>query len=201
MGHGDDSRPTADRETLLARIAELEAALAASQARLVQAEAMAQEDPLTGVLNRRGFARELERAVAFRNRYGTSVSVLLFDIDGLKLVNDKHGHAAGDAMIVGVARALKRNLRVSDAVARLGGDEYGVLIWHADEAVAGAKAQSLQFMLDASSATWDGKTLPLCVSTGFAEITGEGGADAALSLADERLYADKRQRRVPRKVA
>ena len=190
-----------DREALKSRIAALEAELARAREHIVRVEALAHEDPLTGALNRRGFARELERAMAFRKRYGTPVSLILFDIDGLKRVNDRHGHAAGDAVIAGVARALKRNLRASDSVARLGGDEFGVLVWHAEEAVATAKAKSLQMMLDSSSVSWESGGLPLCASVGAAEIGVAASADATLQQADQRLYDDKRVRREPRKVA
>ncbi|WP_342361169.1 GGDEF domain-containing protein [Terrarubrum flagellatum] len=190
-----------EHNRLLARIAALEADLAEARGQVARAESLAHEDPLTGVLNRRGFARELERAVAFHSRYDTPVSVMLFDIDGLKRVNDRYGHAAGDALIAGVARTLKRNLRVSDSLGRLGGDEFGVLVWHAAEEVAIAKSKQLQVTLDASSATWSTGPLPLCASVGVAEITRDGGADVALTLADQRLYADKSARRPEKKVA
>lgn len=192
---------SADRDLLLAQIASLKAELAAARARIENAEALAHEDQLTGALNRRGFARELERAWSFCRRYQTPVSLMLFDVDGLKVTNDRYGHTAGDLLIAGVAKTLRRHLRVSDTVARLGGDEFGVLVWHADEAAAIVKAKSLQQMLDASSVPWANFGLPLCASVGVAEFRPEGGADAALTLADKRLYADKAARRDPRQAA
>jgi diguanylate cyclase (GGDEF)-like protein len=187
--------------TLLDRIAALEAELAQSRAQISRAEAMAHEDPLTGALNRRGFARELEKGMAFRNRYGTPASIILFDMDGLKTVNDRLGHAAGDALIRGVASTLKRHIRASDSVARLGGDEFAVLVWHADEAVATTKARALQAILDSSSVSWRDGGLPLSASIGVAELGGAMTAEAALTLADTRLYADKSSRRAQKKAA
>jgi diguanylate cyclase (GGDEF)-like protein len=187
--------------TLLDRIASLEAELAQTKAQIARAEAMAHEDPLTGALNRRGFARELEKGMAFRNRYGTPASIILFDLDGLKGVNDKLGHAAGDALIRGVASTLKRHIRSSDAVARLGGDEFAVLVWHADEAIATTKGRALQAILDSSSVSWRDGGVPLSASIGVAELGGAMTAEAALTLADTRLYADKSARRAHRKAA
>jgi predicted signal transduction protein with EAL and GGDEF domain len=97
------------------RISLLETELVQARAQISRAEAMAHEDPLTGALNRRGFARELEKGMAFRNRYGTPASIILFDMDGLKTVNDRLGHAAGDAGCAGdrphlFARLTRRSL-------------------------------------------------------------------------------------------
>lgn len=187
-------RADAGRAELLAHIALLEARLTAAEHRAARAEALAQEDPLTGALNRLGFQRELDRAASFQRRYRTPIAILLFDIDGLKQTNDRHGHAAGDALIAGFRRALQGQLRQSDVIARLGGDEFAVLLWHADEAVAAVKARTLQQSLDASGERWGEAVLPLAASVGAAGIAADGGAEAALLLADRRLYADKAAR-------
>ncbi len=188
-------------KALLDRIARLEAELSHAHSQLSRVEAQAHEDALTGALNRRGFGRDLQRAVSFRQRYATPVSVLLFDIDGLKAINDRHGHAAGDSVIKGVANTLKRHLRASDTIARLGGDEFAVLVWHADEAIATTKARALQAILDEATAAWGDGKLPLSASVGAAELGAEPGADSALLLADKRLYADKAMRRAQKDAA
>jgi diguanylate cyclase (GGDEF)-like protein len=89
---------------------------------------LADHDPLTGLLNRRSFERELERHVALVERYGSRGAALVLDLDHFKTINDTLGHGVGDELIVRVARALRARLRDSDVLARLGGDEFAVLL-------------------------------------------------------------------------
>lgn len=93
-----------------------------------QLQHLADHDPLTGLFNRRRFEEELERALSHAERYQVPGALMVLDLDGLKLVNDTVGHAAGDELIERVARLLRHSLRTSDVVARLGGDEFGVLL-------------------------------------------------------------------------
>ena len=116
----------------------------ASRARIVDLEARIDIDPLTETLNRRGFERELKRSLAYVKRYGTSAALLYLDLDGFKPVNDRHGHAAGDAVLKAVAAALQQQVRASDVVARLGGDEFAVLLWNVSGPAAAAKAAGLE---------------------------------------------------------
>jgi diguanylate cyclase (GGDEF)-like protein/PAS domain S-box-containing protein len=89
---------------------------------------LADHDPLTGLLNRRGFAAALQTQLAHTRRYGTSGALLMLDLDGFKAVNDAQGHDAGDQLLVQVAAALRSCLRETDVVARLGGDEFAVIL-------------------------------------------------------------------------
>jgi diguanylate cyclase (GGDEF)-like protein/PAS domain S-box-containing protein len=89
---------------------------------------LADHDPLTGLLNRRGFERALEAHVARTRRYGAAGALLVIDLDGFKYVNDTLGHHAGDQLIVACASALRERLRETDVLARLGGDEFAVLL-------------------------------------------------------------------------
>ena len=89
---------------------------------------MADHDPLTGLLNRRSFERELERHVSYVERYGPKGAALVLDLDHFKTINDTLGHSAGDELIVRVAHALRSRLRESDVLARLGGDEFAILL-------------------------------------------------------------------------
>ena len=89
--------------------------------------ALAREDPLTGLANRRTFLDHLEAAYRARNRDKSELAVLFLDLDGFKDINDTLGHAAGDALLVEVAARLKRTVRQDDLVARFGGDEFAVL--------------------------------------------------------------------------
>ena len=121
---------------LAAEVERLERELAAARAQMAALAARAEIDPLTDILNRRGFERELKRSLAYVKRYGTSAALIYLDLDDFKRINDRHGHAAGDAVLKAVAMVLTRHVRASDLVARLGGDEFAVLLWNLTEADA-----------------------------------------------------------------
>ncbi len=93
-----------------------------------QLQHMADHDPLTGLLNRRAFQRELEGQVARTKRYGGEGALLMLDLDQFKAINDTLGHSAGDELVVETAARLRERLRESDILARLGGDEFAILL-------------------------------------------------------------------------
>ncbi|OZM81496.1 bifunctional diguanylate cyclase/phosphodiesterase [Pseudonocardia sp. MH-G8] len=111
----------------------------AVQEREVQLHHLAFHDPLTGLANRALFLDRLEHALERAERSGQSVSVAFLDLDGFKSVNDTLGHAAGDALLTGVATRLRGELRGSDTLARLGGDEFAVLVEQGDDATVVAR--------------------------------------------------------------
>src|SRR3984957_11538761 len=117
--------------------------LAEARARIAQLERLADEDSLAPIANRRAFVRELSRMIAFTRRYGPPSSVIYFDVNGMKQINDTHGHPAGDAALRHVAEVLCKNVRESDIVGRLGGDEFGVILAQTNQEQANAKAVSL----------------------------------------------------------
>src|SRR5215510_13268073 len=141
----DDEFPSVT--ALLAENERLKRELAVARARIGELEARADIDPLLDILNRRGFERELKRALAHVKRYGTQAVLMFVDLDAFKGVNDRYGHGAGDALLKAVARELVGHVRASDVVGRLGGDEFGVLIWHAGEEQALAKARELESLI------------------------------------------------------
>jgi diguanylate cyclase (GGDEF)-like protein/PAS domain S-box-containing protein len=118
---------------------------------------LADHDPLTGLLNRRGLEVELERHVVHVNRYGARGALLVLDLDHFKLVNDTLGHEAGDRLIVSVAQLLRRRLRESDAVARLGGDEFAVLLPDATAETAEHVANSILNDIQTNAVVSDGQ--------------------------------------------
>lgn len=159
-------------------------------------EKLADQDTLVPIANRRAFVRELSRMIAFAERYGTPSSVLYFDINGLKIINDNLGHAAGDAAIRHVAAVLTGNVRESDIVGRLGGDEFGVLLANASQPAALEKAAILSGKIEAVPFEWEGKHVPLRVAHGAYSFTGGEDAAKALAEADKAMYARKQAKKM-----
>jgi diguanylate cyclase (GGDEF)-like protein len=104
---------------------------------------LSETDALTGLPNRRALTQHLREELHRSTRYRTTMSLLLIDVDGLKQVNDTHGHAAGDRMLRAVARAITHTLRASDFGARWGGDEFGIVAPNATSEAARASAERL----------------------------------------------------------
>ncbi len=154
-------------------------------------------DPLTETLNRRGFERELMRSLAYVKRYGTSAALVYLDLDEFKPVNDRHGHAAGDAVLKAVAAALVHHVRASNVVARIGGDEFVVLLSNVTGANAAAKAAALEATVSATAVRWGTTTISVGASAGVAAIAAEDTPAQALARADAAMYARKAERRRP----
>jgi diguanylate cyclase (GGDEF)-like protein len=176
---------------LAAEIERLQQELAAARARMAELEARADVDPLTEILNRRGFERELKRSLAYVKRYGTSAALIYLDLDGFKSVNDSHGHGAGDAVLKAVAMVLARQVRASDVVARLGGDEFAVLLWNLGEEAAADKALALEAAVARTTAHSGGKTLSVGASAGAVAILPLEDPAGLLERADRAMYARK----------
>ena len=163
--------------------------------RIAYLEKLADEDPHMPVLNRRAFVRELSRSMAVAERYGIISSVLYIDVNGMKRINDSHGHGAGDAALSHIAETLVAHVRKSDVVGRLGGDEFGVILVPADENQAVAKGHSLARLIAGTPFLWDKQQLYVDVSFGATVLSGSlRTPDEALAYADRLMYEDKRAR-------
>lgn len=153
----------------------------------------ATRDTLTGVLNRSRFEEELARyeMLACRHSNQDEVAVFMIDLDGLKQVNDRDGHAAGDDYLKNVARIISRRLRLSDIFARIGGDEFAALLPHTSAEQARKVAQSLADLVKAESRG--------SVSIGVGMVSADRGdsdcGDSALERADKAMYRAKQQGR------
>jgi diguanylate cyclase (GGDEF)-like protein/PAS domain S-box-containing protein len=155
---------------------------------------LVEHDPLTGLLNRRGFVRELEHQIAYARRYGKGGAVLFVDVDDFKYVNDTLGHAMGDEVLSDVARVVRERLRETDILARLGGDEFAVLLPNA----LMAEAETVSTSLLAAVRDNCGASLPegrgVSVSVGIASFDEPGKdltPDDLLVEADVAMYAAK----------
>ena len=114
--------------TLMAEVESLRHEVEHTRERLAHLERLADQDPLAPIANRRAFVRELSRALSITERYGTPSSLVYFDVNGLKEINDTYGHTAGDEGLLRVASILREHVRDVDVVGRLGGDEFGVIM-------------------------------------------------------------------------
>jgi len=178
---------------LMAEVQKLREELAQSRKRIEFLETLADQDALAPVLNRRAFVRELTRMISYAERYDVTGSVLYFDVDDMKQVNDDLGHAAGDAVLTRIAETLVRESRASDVVGRLGGDEYAVILTQADAPTAAAKAASLAQAVAAERVDWQGKQLNVTLSYGVHTFAGGEAVEEALDAADRAMYARKRR--------
>lgn len=145
---------------------------------------MAGRDPLTGLANRRTFLSALRRSIG----PGRRVAVAMLDVDHLKEVNDRWGHAAGDLALRAVARAAEESLRRGDLAGRLGGDEFALLLPDADADAATRVAERLRERLRRLQ---ENRPAQVTVSVGVVDDTEELDGEALLARADHHLYGAK----------
>jgi diguanylate cyclase (GGDEF)-like protein len=157
--------------------------------------ALSRTDPLTGLLNRRGFSVEATRRLARLARAPHPACLLYIDLDNFKLVNDTRGHQAGDAVLLELSRILHENSRSGDLVARLGGDEFVMWLDGVPEALAGRRAESILEQCRSLVALSGDPARPLGVSLGLAGYDRDQpeGVDELLARADAAMYRVKRR--------
>lgn len=164
------------------------------QARIADLERLAAQDTLTPLFNRRYLMQELDRWCWRAHRYGGTFGLLYLDVDRLKAVNDTHGHAAGDAVLCGIAEALVGATRKSDVIARMGGDEFAVLLDSIGAEKLQNKAASVRRLLTARAVKTPDPILKINVSVGHCLIAPGSRARDVLIEADRAMYADKRSK-------
>jgi len=191
---GSTSPRTAAADAKLT-IRRLRLQLAKAQSRIDALEAAADQDFLLDIPNRRGFERELVRAIAYIQRYHASGALIVLDVDRLKPINDAYGHAAGDEVLQAIVAALLRQVRSSDVIGRLGGDEFALLLWNLSETDARAKAAALEDAIDALSFTFRGRKVSAGASAGVAILGPHAEIRKSLEEADRAMYVRKAQRR------
>jgi diguanylate cyclase (GGDEF)-like protein len=178
-----------------AEVRRLRTALAQAVAHIEQLQASADTDFLLEIPNRRGFERELSRAIAYIKRYHGSGALIMLDVDRLKPINDTFGHAAGDQVLKAIVAVLGRQIRSSDVIGRLGGDEFALLLWNLTEADAHAKAAMLEKDIDGLSFEFRGHTVTAGASAGVVALGPHSEAGRVLEEADCAMYVRKAERR------
>ena len=148
-------------------------------------------DPLTGLPNRRAAGERLAASRAHALRQGEPLSVLMLDIDHFKRVNDVHGHADGDRVLVALARALREELRAGDLAARHGGEEFLVVLPASDTAQARDAAERIRAHVQGLPLPLADATLSVTISIGVATLHADEPCDALLARADAALYRAK----------
>jgi diguanylate cyclase (GGDEF)-like protein len=188
-------RTTDTLDSLRAENDALRSELRAMRIQIGELERLADTDTLTPLLNRRAFLREVERQIARVARAGESVAVMVADVDGLKVINDRDGHLAGDNALIHVGYTMKAQVRATDIVARVGGDEFALIMEDLDGIGAAAKARSL-----AASIAAGGVECGLCVSISIGHAIIEPGdtVDSVIARADAAMYRAKLAQRSER---
>lgn len=156
---------------------------------LIRETELSSHDALTGLLNRRAFLEVGEIEANRALRYPHPVAVIFIDLDNFKLVNDRRGHAAGDAALKAVSVALKKSLRATDTVARLGGDEFAVILPEIDLKAATAAANKIANAMSAALT----KFPPVTTSLGIAWFEKQGNGFAAMLKAADALMYEMKQ--------
>jgi diguanylate cyclase (GGDEF)-like protein len=155
-------------------------------------ERLALTDPLTDLANRRAFSGSMEAEMARARRSGKGIGLLFLDLDRFKAVNDGHGHAVGDEVLVAVADLLRRHGRRGDLTARMGGEEFAVLLPETESSNALVVAERIRKAVEAEPV---GRTVPLSVTVSIGVAVAAAGStespESLLARADAALYRAK----------
>lgn len=162
--------------------------------RILELEHAADTDPLVPVYNRRAFLREISRAQTVMERYDMLSTVIFFDLNGFKSVNDRFGHGIGDELLKMIGSVLKSGVRDCDMVARLGGDEFGILLFKTDVKVARAKAQALSCRIAEQKIEMPTGDVNIGAAWGVAPCEPGDTVEQILARADRAMYMVKRSR-------
>lgn len=182
---------TARGQRMQQRIAELERQTRDLERSLLQEQVRARLDPLTGIPNRAAFDERLVEEIGRFRRFGTPVSVLVWDIDHFKRVNDSYGHRVGDRVLREVAKCFAARLRSTDVLARFGGEEFVMLLIGTRLPEATQKADSLREAVESLRLHFRGTPVRVTISCGVTELRDGDDANSVFDRADAALYRAK----------
>ncbi|MDH3672101.1 MAG: diguanylate cyclase [Gammaproteobacteria bacterium] len=179
-------------KVLTSRLQEMETECQQLRERAQREHMQAVTDALTGTYNRSAYEIRLAQEYARWKRYQTPFALLLWDVDGFKVINDSYGHAVGDNALKLIADVLKENLRDADFTARYGGDEFAALLSETSLEMALVVAEKLRTAIVGSQFHHDGTPVAIALSCGIASIQPEDTLDTMFQRADAALYKAKR---------
>lgn len=167
------------------------------EALLRQLYAASVTDALTGAHKREHFDAQLQNELSYARRHQRDCSVVMFDLDHFKRLNDTYGHPAGDEVLAQVSQAVRKELRAEDMLARYGGEEFAIILRAIDLRGASMLAERLRAQVEALRVAHEGQTLQVTMSAGCASARelGDPRGDELVAVADRRLYAAKRSGR------
>lgn len=178
---------------LLEKLDDTSRDLVRTKENLAELERLVDVDCLAPIPNRRAFMRRLNWAISMHERYGHPSTVLYFDLNDFKQINDNFGHAAGDLAIRHVSQILSNTMRESDFIARLGGDEFAIIMYHATEEAAKRRGAKIADAIRSTPFMYSGKALYVDAACGFHSLRKGDNAEEALSNADLSMFVDKRK--------
>jgi diguanylate cyclase (GGDEF)-like protein len=149
-------------------------------------------DGLTQIFNKRYFLETLEREIARSHRYRREMSLVMFDIDHFKKINDSYGHLAGDYVLKHLAQTVKTRIRREDCFARYGGEEFSIVLPEIDGLNSKPFAEKIRQLVEATEFKFENTTMPVTISMGVATMDMDStDPQALIKRADERLYEAK----------
>lgn len=150
-------------------------------------------DGLTQIFNKRYFMESLEREIARSSRYRREMTLVMFDIDHFKQINDTYGHLAGDQVLKSLASTIKAKIRREDLFARYGGEEFAIVLPEIDGFNAQQFAEKIRRIVEITDYFFEGNRIPVTISMGVAVLDAEtSDASGLIKKSDERLYEAKK---------
>ncbi len=180
---------------LLEKLDDVNRDLSRTKENLAEIERLVDVDCVAPIANRRAFMRRLSWAITMHERYGHPSTILYFDLNDFKSINDTHGHAAGDLAIIHVSQILSTVMRESDFLARIGGDEFAVIMYYANEESAKIRGKKISEKLESTPFTFNGSQLYVSASYGYYLVRAGDDAESSLASADMSMYVDKRRKK------
>lgn len=178
-------------QALLHRLHELETEAEVLRARVHDQRNQALRDSLTGIYNRLAYEERIEQEFLRWKRFQEPVSIMVWDVDRFKSINDTHGHKAGDAVLISIAKLLADQIRETDFVARYGGEEFVIIAPGCSAATSLILAEKLRQSVEQHAFTCRETVLAVTMSCGIAEFAPDGTPDTTFERADQALYRAK----------
>jgi len=181
---------------LLEKLDDTSRELSRTKEALSELEHLVDVDFVAPIPNRRAFMRRLNWAITMHERYAHPSTILYFDINEFKQINDTYGHAAGDLAIRHISQILSSSMRESDFLARIGGDEFAIIMYNSHEDAAKNRAAKINEKLKSTPFNFNGKQLHIASAIGSYALRSGDDTEAALAAADMSMYVDKRRGKI-----